>query len=178
MDPDAQRQRQSAGCAAPMIGRRDLISPNPKLKLLDQVREVMRLKHYSIRTEKAYCDWIRRYVKFHGMQSREELRPAAAKMELFLSDLAAKGKVAASTQNQAFNALLFLYREVVHHPLGLQDQATNGAWRQGVSSALRTCRQPWDCAGSGPFRKSAKVWAGPQAMDLQPARRATALRQR
>ena len=178
MDPDAQRQRQSAGCAAPMIGRRDLISPNSKLKLLDQVREVMRLKHYSIRTEKAYCDWIRRYVKFHGMQSREELQPTEAKMELFISDLAAKGKVAASTQNQAFNALLFLYREVVHHPLGLQDQATNGAWRQGVSSALRTCRQPWDCAGSGPFRKSAKIWAGPQAMDLQPARRATALRQR
>ena len=62
-----------------MVGRRDLITPNPKLKLLDQVREVMRLKHYSIRTEKAYCDWIRRYVKFHGMQSREELEGAGRK---------------------------------------------------------------------------------------------------
>jgi integron integrase len=101
-----------------MIGRRDLITPNPKLKLLDQVREVMRLKHYSIRTETAYCDWIRRYIKFHAMGSRAELQPAEAKMELFLSDLAVNGKVAASTQNQAFNALLFLYREVMHHPLG------------------------------------------------------------
>ena len=101
-----------------MIGRRDLITPNPKLKLLDQVREVMRLKHYSIRTETAYCDWIRRYIKFHGMRSREDLQPAESKMELFLSDLAVNGKVAVSTQNQAFNALLFLYREVTHHSLG------------------------------------------------------------
>ena len=51
---------------------RGLIIPNPKLKLLDQVREVMRLKHYSIRTEQCYCDWIRRYIKFQGMRSREE----------------------------------------------------------------------------------------------------------
>jgi integron integrase len=101
-----------------MIGRRDLITPNPKLGLLDQVREVMRLKHYSIRTEAAYCDWIRRYVKFHGMQSREDLQPAEEKMELFLSDLAGPGRVAASTQNQAFSALLFLYREVLHYELG------------------------------------------------------------
>jgi integron integrase len=100
------------------VGRRDLITPNPKLKLLDQVREVMRLKHYSLRTERAYCDWIRRFIKFHGMRSRKDLQPAEAKMELFLSDLAVNGKVAASTQNQAFNALLFLFREVVHHPLG------------------------------------------------------------
>ena len=52
--------------------RFELITPNPKLKLLDQVREVMRLKHYSIRTETAYCDWIRRYIKFHGMRCRED----------------------------------------------------------------------------------------------------------
>ena len=95
----------------------DLIVPNPKLKLLDQVREVMRLKHYAIRTEKAYCDWIKRYVKFHKMRSREELQPAEAKMELFLSSLAVEGQVAASTQNQAFNALLFLYREILHQML-------------------------------------------------------------
>lgn len=101
-----------------MIRHRDLITPNPKLKLLDQVREVMRLKHYAIRTETAYGDWIKRFIKFHRMRSREELYPAEAKMELFLSDLAVNGKVAASTQNQAFNALLFLYREVEHHPLG------------------------------------------------------------
>jgi integron integrase len=95
----------------------DLIVPNPKLKLLEQVREVMRLKHYSIRTERSYCDWIKRYVKFHKMRSREELQPAEAKIELFLSSLAVEGHVAASTQNQAFNALLFLYREILHQML-------------------------------------------------------------
>ncbi len=78
------------------------IIPNPKGKLLEQVREVMRLRHYSIRTEQSYCDWIRRYVKFHGLKSREELFPAEGRVEAFLTDLAVNGRVAASTQNQAF----------------------------------------------------------------------------
>jgi hypothetical protein len=65
--------------------------------LLDQVREVMRLKHYSIRTERSYADWIKRYIHFHNMQSREELNGGEQKIELFLSDLAVNGKVAAST---------------------------------------------------------------------------------
>ena len=95
----------------------DAIIPNPKLKRMDQVREVMRLKHYSIRTEQCYCDWIRRYIRFHAMRSREELFAATGKVEMFLSDLAVNGKVVASTQNQSFNALLFLYREVLHQPL-------------------------------------------------------------
>ena len=56
---------------------------------MDQVREVMRVKHCAIRTEPAYCDWIRRYVRFHGMRSREGLFPGTDKGELFLSDLAA-----------------------------------------------------------------------------------------
>ena len=100
-------------------GRRGIegIIPNPKLKLLDQVREVLRLKHYSIRTETCYCDWIRRYVRFHKLRSRDELNGGEAKIELFLSDLAVNGHVAASTQNQAFNALLFLYRLVLHQDL-------------------------------------------------------------
>src|SRR5437773_6639764 len=89
----------------------EAIIANPKAELMEQVREIMRLWHYAIRTEEAYCDWIRRYLKFHGMRSREELFPGTTKVELFLSDLAVRGKVAASTQNQAFNALLFLYRE-------------------------------------------------------------------
>jgi integron integrase len=94
----------------------EAVVPNPKLKLLDQVREVLRLRHYSLRTEQSYCDWVRRYVRFHQMKRREELTPGTAKVEEFLSDLAVKGNVAASTQNQAFNALLFLYREVLHQP--------------------------------------------------------------
>jgi hypothetical protein len=91
---------------------------NPKLKLLDQLREVARLKHYSIRTERSYADWVRRYILFHRMKSREELLPAEPKIEAFLSDLAVWGQVAVSTQNQAFNALLFLYREVLHIQVG------------------------------------------------------------
>jgi integron integrase len=94
----------------------EAVVPNPKLKLLDQVREVLRLRHYSIRTEQSYCDWIRRYIRFHQMKSRAELSPGEAKVEQFLSDLAVNGRVAAATQNQAFNALLFLYREVLHQP--------------------------------------------------------------
>jgi site-specific recombinase XerD len=99
-------------------GRGELITPNPKLKLLDQVREVMRLKHYSLRTERCYCDWLRRYIHFHAMRSREALfSEPEAKIEACLSDLAVQGHVAASTQNQAFNALLFVYREILHQPL-------------------------------------------------------------
>jgi hypothetical protein len=65
----------------------EAVLPNPKLKLLDQVREVMSLKHYSILTERSYCDWIRRYVRFHHMLARQELLPALARVEVFLSDL-------------------------------------------------------------------------------------------
>lgn len=105
------------GAPRPVAGTQRIL-PNPKLKLLDQVREVLRLKHYSLHTERSYCDWIRRYVQFHGMKSREDLQDAEARIELFLSDLAVNGQVAASTQNQAFNALLFLYREVLGQSLG------------------------------------------------------------
>ena len=115
MHHGSQGRRLPAG-AEPGVGRA-LVIPNPRLKLLDQVREVMRLKHYSIRTERCYCDWIRRYIKFHGMRSREDLQGAEPKIEQFLSDLAVHGHVAASTQNQAFNALLFLYREILHQTL-------------------------------------------------------------
>ena len=96
----------------------EAVVPNPNLKLMDQVREVMRLRHYSIRTERRYCDWIRRYIKFHPMKSRADLDGAEAKIESFLSDLAVNGQVAVSTQNQAFNALLFLYQNALHQKLG------------------------------------------------------------
>ncbi len=96
----------------------ETVVPNPKLKLLDQMREVMRLKHYSLRTERSYCDWVKRYVHFHGMWTREEMLPGEPRIEAFLSELAVKGNVAVSTQNQAFNALLFVYREVLHTQLG------------------------------------------------------------
>jgi len=62
-------QYQSARLPTATSGRRNLITPNPKLQLIDQVRELMQLKHSAIRTETAYCGWIRRYVKFHKMRS-------------------------------------------------------------------------------------------------------------
>ena len=99
------RWRGKAGGSSPREG----VIPNPKAKLLDQLREVMRVKHYSLRTERSYRDWVRRFVRFHGMKRREDLEPAEDKVELFLSDLAVNRHVAAATQNQAFNALLFLY---------------------------------------------------------------------
>jgi integron integrase len=87
-------------------------------RLLDEVRSVMRRLHYSIHTERSYCDWIARYVRFHRMQSREALLSAGApEVEVFLTHLAEDGKVAASTQNQAMNALVFLYKRVLEHPL-------------------------------------------------------------
>ena len=68
--------KPSQGCASQAPVTYESVLPNPKLKLLDQMREVMRLKHYSIRTERTYCDWVRRYVQFHQMKSREALLPA------------------------------------------------------------------------------------------------------
>jgi site-specific recombinase XerD len=112
-----QSQACSGGPPSAAAGFESVI-PNPKAKLLDQMREVMRVKHYSIRTERSYVAWVRRYVRFHRMSSREQLIPAEPRMEAFLSDLAVNGNVAVSTQNQAFNALLFLYREVLHLQVG------------------------------------------------------------
>ena len=80
-------------------------------RLLDQVRGKIRLKHYSLRTKQAYSDWIRRFILFHGKRHPRDL--GAVEVEAFLTDLAVAGKVAASTQNQAKSALLFLYKEVL-----------------------------------------------------------------
>ena len=78
-------------------------------KLLDDVRKVLRLHHYSIHTERSYVEWSVRFVQFHGRRSRADLCPAEPKIEAFLTDLAVRGNVAPATQNQAMNALVFLY---------------------------------------------------------------------
>lgn len=83
----------------------------PERKLLDQVSDVARLRHLSLRTEEAYRNWIKRYIFFHHKQHPREL--GAEAVRAFLTHLAVKERVAASTQNQAFNALLFLYRQVL-----------------------------------------------------------------
>jgi integron integrase len=86
------------------------------MKLLDQVRQVARVKHLSYRTEQAYAYWVERYIRFHGIKHPNTM--AAPEVEAFLTDLAVTGRVSASTQNQALGALLFLYRDVLHIEIG------------------------------------------------------------
>ncbi|MBI3757820.1 MAG: integron integrase [Deltaproteobacteria bacterium] len=101
-------------------------------KLLDEVRNVLRLHHYSIHTERSYVDWIVRFVRFHGMRARADLFPAEPKIEAFLTDLAVHGNVAPSTQNQAMNALVFLYKRVLSHALQGSIDAVRAAKRVTV----------------------------------------------
>ncbi|MBE7557224.1 MAG: phage integrase N-terminal SAM-like domain-containing protein [Anaerolineales bacterium] len=84
-------------------------------KLLDRVRTLMRQRHYALRTEKAYLGWVKRFILFHHKRHPQEL--GVPEIEAFLTDLAVTGQVTASTQNQAFSALLFLYREVLQQEL-------------------------------------------------------------
>lgn len=90
-------------------------SNNPPKKLLDIVREKIRVKHYSIRTEQAYTQWIKRFIYFHNKRHPSEM--GEKEIEDFLSHLAIKENVAPSTQNQALNALVFLYRQVLGREL-------------------------------------------------------------
>ncbi|MHB1618684.1 MAG: integron integrase [Sulfuricella sp.] len=103
-------------------------------KLLDQVQAVLRVKHYSIRTERVYLDWIKRYILFHHKAHPAQM--GAPEVEAFLSHLAVAGKVAASTQNQAKSALLFLYREVLALELPLLDNVTRAKTPQRLPVVL------------------------------------------
>ncbi len=109
----------------------DIASPP---KLLDQVRAHIRVKHYSIRTEDQYVHWIKRYIIFHGKRHPRDM--GAVEVEAFLSDLAVNGKVAASTQNQALSALLFLYREVLEIALPWLDNITRAKPSQRLPVVL------------------------------------------
>lgn len=102
-----------------------------KPRLLDQVREQIRLRHYSIRTEAVYLEWVKRFIRFH--RYRHPLEMGAAEVEAFLSDLAVRRDVSASTQNQALSALLFLYKQVLLVEL---------PWLDGVIRARRPRRLP------------------------------------
>src|SRR5438094_3668300 len=88
----------------PMVS---VTSSPTKPKLLDQVRQAIRTRHYSYRTEKAYVHWIKRFIFFHNKRHPAEM--AESEIAQFLSSLATEGRVSASTQNYAVNALLFLY---------------------------------------------------------------------
>ncbi len=87
-----------------------------KPKLLDQVREAIRVRHYSRRTEKTYCDWVKRFIYFHKLRHPAEM--AETEINSFLTHLATREKVSASTQNQALCALIFLYRHVLGREVG------------------------------------------------------------
>jgi integron integrase len=105
--------------------------PSKTKRLVDQVRDVMRLRHYSLRTERTYWDWIERFIRFHGMRHPQEM--GEPEVSAFLTHLARDGKVAASTQNQALSALLFLYKQVLKKEF---------AWLEGVERAKKPTRMP------------------------------------
>ena len=111
------------------------ISPDPRAprppRLLDEIRAAIRTRHYSPRTEEAYIRWVIRFIRFHGMRHPREM--GEPEVTAFLTHLAIHQKVAASTQNQALSALLFLYREV------LQVELT---WLDGIVRAKKQVRLP------------------------------------
>lgn len=103
----------------------------PAPRLLDVVRDRIRLKHYSLRTEQAYIGWIRRYIIHHGKRHPRDM--GKAEVEAFLTALAVERDVSAATQSQALAAILFLYREVLEQPL---------PWLDEVTRAKRPARLP------------------------------------
>ena len=111
-------ERPSWVCEGPSLVPR-------KPRLLDSVRDALRVRHYSRRTEHAYLGWIRRYILFHGKRHPAEM--GAAEVSRFLSALAVEGRVSASTQNQALAALLFLYRRVLGVDLPWLDDLVRAA---------------------------------------------------
>lgn len=100
-------------------------------RLLDQVRARLRVKHYAYSTEKTYCDWIRRFIRWSGMRHPREM--GAADVDAYLSHLATDREVSASTQNQALHAILFLYKEVLDIDL---------PWLNDVTRAKASKRLP------------------------------------
>jgi integron integrase len=106
--------------------------PNPaQPRLLDRVRDALRLRHYSYRTEQTYIQWIRRYIWFHDRRHPAEM--GAAEVTAFLSHLASDREVSASTQNQALSSLLFLYGAVLEVQL---------PWMKDIERAKRPVRVP------------------------------------
>ncbi len=129
------------------------------VRLLDQVRQIIRLKHYSIRTEEAYIGWIKRYILFHDKRHPQEM--GSPEIEAFLTHLAVELNVASSTQNQAFSALLFLYREVLKQDLDAPIDAVRAKIPKRIPTVLtrEEVHQVLD-AISGTHRLMAKLLYG------------------
>ncbi len=106
----------------------ELYHPQKPRKLLDQVRDVMRVKRYAFRTECTYIGWIKRFILFHDKKHPNEM--GEPEVEAFLTWLAVEKQVSKSTQNQAFNALIFLYREVLKCPLEGRIDAVRSSKKQ------------------------------------------------
>ncbi len=113
------------------LARERGVCPARPPRLLDRLSSLIRARHYSPSTEKAYVGWVRRFVLFHGKRHPDAM--GEAEVTAFLSDLAARRKVSASTQNQALSAILFLYREVLGRDLAGAD---------GIVRAKRPVRVP------------------------------------
>jgi integron integrase len=128
-------------------------SKTNKPKLLDQVRDVIRRKHYSIRTEQAYVDWIKRFIVYHGKRHPSEM--AEEQVAQFLTHLARDLNVAPSTQNQALSALLFLYKEVLKHEIG---------WLEKVERAKKPPKLPVVLSRTEVKRVFAHLYGTPKLM--------------
>ena len=109
----------------------EIAKPARPPRLLEVVRDCIRRKHYSLRTEQTYVHWIKRFIYFHG--KRHPLELGESEVTAFLNHLASDRNVAAATQNQALSALLFLYKEALDRPL---------AWLDGLERAKRPARVP------------------------------------
>jgi len=107
------------------------VTPIQAPRLLESMRDVIRRKHYSLRTEETYLHWVKRFILFHGKRHPREL--GAGEVTAFLNHLVKSRDIAAATQNQALSALLFLYREVLDLPL---------AWLDGLERVKRPARVP------------------------------------
>jgi integron integrase len=108
--------------------------PPSSKKLLDLVRETLRSRHYALRTEETYIDWIVRYVRFHQLRHPRDLDASA--VGAFLTHLAVEGQVAAATQNQARSALLFLYRDVLGIDLDIPNTVVAAKTPQRLPTVL------------------------------------------
>jgi integron integrase len=111
--------------------QQDAVEASAKPRVLDQMRDVIRVKHYSLRTEKTYIGWVKHFIRWSGMRHPADM--GAAEIEAFLSMLANQRDVAASTQNQALAALLFLYKQVLGIDL---------PWLDGITRAKKPARLP------------------------------------
>lgn len=107
------------------------VSSAPPVKLLDQVRDRIRYKHYSLRTEHSYVQWVKRFILFHGKRHPNTM--GAREVESYLSYLSNEGNVSASTHQQALSALLFLYKEVLGMEL---------PWLEDISRPKKPTRLP------------------------------------